>query len=314
MRCVLVGNYGVGNLGDELLRECFLSRFPEIEWTVLSANPSGKEEVPRLPAGVRSFFTPWYRTLGAIRHSDAVVFGGGSLFTDVESPFACFLWWWHVLLARIFGKPVALAFQGIGPFKTKPGEWFARSAIALAGHISVRDEESQIRIENLSLNRKIIQSFDPVLLLLEAQKQTEGSKNVFVIIPRKNSSDKFLERASQLVTTHSFPHVRIVSLAPDDPGEKMYCKKLQNALSTESEIRGVTSLSQLKEALGDAAFVLAQRYHGALAALAMGIEFETIAQQEGDKLASLRSVESVGEYTERALAGERALREWLESH
>ncbi|MBI5155969.1 hypothetical protein HZA45_01700, partial [Candidatus Peregrinibacteria bacterium] len=96
MRCVLIGNYGTGNFGDEALRSYFLKSFPEIEWQVVSARPTA-DELPRLPAGPRSLFTTkWFRTIKALRHCDAVVFGGGTLFTDSESVFACFLWWLHV--------------------------------------------------------------------------------------------------------------------------------------------------------------------------------------------------------------------------
>lgn len=74
MHCVLIGNYGVGNFGDEALKEYFLSAFPDITWSVVSARPSG-EELPRLPGGFRSLFSHWWKTLGAIRNTDAVVFG-----------------------------------------------------------------------------------------------------------------------------------------------------------------------------------------------------------------------------------------------
>ena len=95
MRYLLVGNYGVGNAGDEILKDYFLERFPGIEWIVCSACPvSG--EVWRLPAGVRSFLSfKWLYTLWVLRKSDGMVFGGGSLFTDVESVRACFVWFAH---------------------------------------------------------------------------------------------------------------------------------------------------------------------------------------------------------------------------
>jgi len=74
MRLLLVGNYGVGNLGDEALKEYFLTRFPEIDWIVVSANPR-TGEVARLPMGIRSFFwLRWMATLRAYREADGVVF------------------------------------------------------------------------------------------------------------------------------------------------------------------------------------------------------------------------------------------------
>ena len=105
MRCLLISNYGTGNHGDVALKEYFLTRFPEVEWIVLSANAQSPRDVPRLPFGLRSLFTtPWWRTLAALRSSDAVIFGGGSLFTDVESVRACLLWWWHACVARMLDR------------------------------------------------------------------------------------------------------------------------------------------------------------------------------------------------------------------
>ena len=83
---LLVGNFGVGNVGDEAIRTYILQAFPEVHWTVLSGDRMQSGDVPRLPYGIRSFLsTAWWKTLRAYRSSDGIVFGGGSLFTDVES-------------------------------------------------------------------------------------------------------------------------------------------------------------------------------------------------------------------------------------
>ncbi|MEK7137506.1 MAG: polysaccharide pyruvyl transferase family protein, partial [Patescibacteria group bacterium] len=142
MQYLLVGNYGVSNAGDEILREYFLERFPEIDWKVLSAHPE-KGEFPRFPAGLRSFFSlRWLSTLRELRKADGMVFGGGSLLTDTESVRACFIWFLHAAAAWLLHKPIILAFQGIGPFRTKAGEWCSRWVVRRAAFISVRDEES----------------------------------------------------------------------------------------------------------------------------------------------------------------------------
>ena len=44
MRLLLVGNYGVGNLGDEALREYFLKRFPEVQGEVEGGAYGDEEE------------------------------------------------------------------------------------------------------------------------------------------------------------------------------------------------------------------------------------------------------------------------------
>jgi len=307
MRCVLIGNYGVGNLGDEALKEYFLRTFTDIDWYVLSARPV-EGEYPRLPGGLRSLLlTPWWRTVNAIRRSDVVVFGGGSLFTDVESPFACFLWWWHVVVARIFRKPVHLAFQGIGPFKTRIGEWFARRAVCLSETLSVRDTQSKKRVEMWNLNKEVIQTFDPVFSSFRRHSQDDRSKKVFVLIPRSNISATFQNLAVERVQSGEWDSVNILSLQSDDASEKRTCAQLASAV--DGEVIPICSLTDLALEIESASFVLAQRYHGALAALALGTDFEVVPQGEGDKLSTLHNLIGKKEECMRLVqTGENSLR------
>lgn len=313
MQYVLVGNFGVGNIGDEALKEYFVRQFPEVEWQILSASPKAGE-YPRLPLGVRSFFRPWWRTIGAIRRSNGIVFGGGSLFTDSESIKACFLWGWHALVARVFNKPVYLAFQGVGPFKTSSSRKIAVWVLKRSEFISVRDKESAQRVLEI-MNRNIVQSFDPVLSLFSAVENSESIKNVLILIPRKNSGEAFKNRALDLIHQQQYQRTAILMLEPDAESEQTYATLLQNAIGISAQITPIRSLNQLRSTLSDAAFVLTERYHGAIPAIAMKIPLEIIVQTEGDKLSSLKKllennirIDSLLDVVEQ---GEQALREAL---
>lgn len=291
MRCLLVGNYGVGNLGDEALRDYFLQAFPQVEWLVLSQNP-GEGELARLPGGVRSLLSVrWLRTLKALRTADAMVFGGGSLFTDVESVYACFLWWMHAAVARMFGVPVILAFQGIGPFRTRLGAGFARWTVARSRSISVRDPLSHSRVQEFNKNTKIVQSSDPVFSLLENKKNANTPKNVFMIIPRHNSDKNFDEIALEHVSQHQSAIVHLLTMQPNSQDEQSVIKRLQAQLPSGTVVRPAETLDALAIAVSDASFVLTQRYHGAIAALALGVPVKIVAQGEGDKLSTLVGVD-----------------------
>jgi polysaccharide pyruvyl transferase WcaK-like protein len=307
MRCVLIGNYGEGNFGDEALREYFLGRFPSVTWTALSARP-GPGELPRIPAGIRSFVaTPWFRTLRAIRSTDAAVFGGGTLFTDAESPRACLIWWLHAAAARLCGTPIYLAFQGIGPFRRPWAARLARQVVRWAAFVSVRDAASAARVGEWGMHAKCIQSFDPILLLLHEQKSSVEHKNCLVVIPRKNSGDAF--RSAVRAAVSGYPSVRILSFQPDDPAEAAYVRAL--AADVGGAVAPVRSIAELQNGLRDAGEVVTERYHGAIAALALGIPMRIVAQREGDKLDVLRGlgVSAVADLLERVRRGEEALRE-----
>lgn len=295
MRLVLVGNYGVGNLGDEALKEYFLNTFPEVEWVVVEEGIKGNQPSPRLrlaskgnkvcrlPFGLRSLLlSPWWRTVRSYWNCDGVVFGGGSLFTDSESVKAPILWGWHALIAWTFRKPFYLAFQGVGPFRTRLGEWWCRWVVRHARFVSVRDRDSYERVKKW--RGDVVLSFDPVFL-----EATKATKDVLLVIPRNNSDASFCERAREIYEHRTFNSVKICSLQPSDPHEQAVCRKLETLFHPYTSIR-VYGYSDLVREVGSASFVLSQRYHGALAALAAGVPFEVMPQVPGDKLSSLISV------------------------
>ena len=286
MRCVLVGNYGVGNLGDEALREYMLGAFPEVEWLVLSANPRSTEYA-RLPIGIRSFFgLRWLRTLGAFIRSDTLVFGGGTLFTDIESPVACWLWGLHAFTIWILRRPYALAFQGIGPFRTWMGERIARWVVCRATFISVRDHASFERLAGWHKSTKIVRTFDPVFSLFLSQKNDIRLKNVFTIIPRHNSGDLFIQTCVEMMEKQHPETIRIVTMQPDDLEERHCIQHLQNMFpaAVVLEARGISSLLSFVQS---SSFVVTERYHGALAAMAMCVPVCIVSQGMGDKLSEL---------------------------
>ncbi len=314
MKLLLVGNFGVGNLGDEALRQYFLTQFSDVQWMVVSATPSGSAEVPRLPLGFRSFRQPWKKTIAAFKAADGVVFGGGSLLTDTESLLACVLWWVHAQAARFFGKPLFLAFQGVGPFRSKVGEWFARSTARNARFVSVRDEYSLKRVQEWGV-RDVVLTFDPVLKIIEPHLgMMNDNRRVIALIPRSNSKAEFFERMKEVLDGHKPDEVRIISLQHDHPQECKLCEALPEHLGMPCTCRAVHTLQELADALVGVSFVLTERYHGGIAAIGLGIPFGMVVQSPEDKLSALRMYES-GSHRLDSLAlvqwGEEELREAL---
>lgn len=302
MRYMLVGNFGVGNVGDEAIREYHLMHFPEVQWTVVTARGDGPGEVPPLPCGLRSLFRPWWRTAWAMRSSDGVVFGGGSLFTDTESLWACVIWWWQAFIAHVLNRRIFLAFQGIGPFRTRAGERLTTWVLRRSTYISVRDPVSLERATQLlgTVNKNIILSFDPVLSVKSAYK-AESAQDL-LIIPRGNSTPDFFAEVERMVSRH-WSAVRLMVLDPKD-AEVAECLRAQHG---QGSIEVIRNYRQLLEAVSKAAMVVTQRYHGAIAALALGVPFRAIAQKPGDKLASISPV-NLTECFARMTEGEQSLR------
>jgi polysaccharide pyruvyl transferase WcaK-like protein len=293
VRYLLVGNYGVGNVGDEALKDYFLKSFPDTIFDVVSAHPSSSE-LPRLPLGIRSLLrTPWWKTIRALRRSQGMVFGGGSLFTDTESVFACFLWGFHAVSAFFFSKPIFLAFQGIGPFKTRIAERLTMWIVRRAESISVRDRRSYERVKSWNLNKEVIQSFDPVYTMIDNSveiskelKDMQNAGSTLVVIPRRNPSTGFFT-ALRDHATKPYTSVHILSLQPEDHIEQTVIDTVSQVLRLRPRIIPIHNLPQLQSEVGRGSQILSQRYHGALAALALKKPYEAISQEEGDKLSEI---------------------------
>lgn len=327
MRALLIGNYGVGNFGDEALKNYFVSAFPDIEWTVVTNEWRMKNEelrlnahsqffirnssfVPRLPYGLRSLFTPWWKTIRALCTCDVVVFGGGTLFTDIESPKACGLWGWHASWARRCGKPYVLAFQGIGPFRTYLGGKRAEKAVKNAAFVSVRDHASRARVD--AWRKDTVLTFDPaVLYFADHMGAARHGGKTLIVIPRENPTDAFFLKLKLRMADARFTGARILSFKPDDAHERSVCARIREESGKDVPVTEVRTVADLERGLQDASLIFTQRFHGAIAAMALGIPFETVAQNAGDKLSAMSAGPDRAACVQSAGEGERALKEFL---
>ncbi len=318
MRVVLVGNYGDGNMGDEALRAYFERSFSSFSWNVVTVHPHHSNELPRLPGGIRSFFAfRWMSTIFSIARADALVFGGGTLFADHESVHACFLWYAYIFCARFFRVPIALSFQGVGPFRTFIGRTIAGLAYRSASFISVRDDVSYERVVAFRPVVEVIRTIDPVfpsLLSLHSSSSDPHPSSVLAIIPRFNATPSFFTTLSSFLQERSFSSVHLVCLQDVDA---LVRDRVQSCLPSSLPLRTTFchSVEDILHALSDVSTVYTQRYHGALAALFLQKETIIIPQMTGDKLDALQH-SSLSLASQMALyhKGEGELRAWLCHH
>lgn len=129
MRILLVGYFGFGNLGDELLAETAAGLLKNHQVAVLSNRKKFWRE---------------------LRHCDCLLFAGGSLFQDATG-FGLSLIYYSLLgfAAKLFGKKLFLVSQGIGPLLRPFDKFVLRCLLAKADFISVRDADSGILLETL---------------------------------------------------------------------------------------------------------------------------------------------------------------------
>jgi len=202
---VLIGNFGAGNVGDELILAGFLKKLrkelPRAKVCVFANSPKlvrrfhGVDSLPLLPCGLRSFLKRgWWRSLRKIREADAVIFPGGGLFTDEESFHAILIWGIHLLISRYFWKPVYLLGQSVGMITGNYARKFTRFCLRKTEWIGVRDQASASELKRLGVS---------------AKKVKLGRDTSFWLVNRvpKTREIKKSGRVKILVSVRSFPKI-----------------------------------------------------------------------------------------------------------
>mgnify|MGYP000955185785 CR=1 FL=1 len=172
-RVVMSGYYGFSNAGDDAIlqsiHEGILAASKDISVTVLSNDPQltwnlcGLEAVPR--------FRFW-KVLDALRHCDALLSGGGSLLQDRTSTRSLMYYLSIIRGAEIFGKPVMLYANGIGPVRKPENRRRVKRAVERAALVTLRDRSSANELREMGVKRPdLYVTADPVFNLPPAPEE-----------------------------------------------------------------------------------------------------------------------------------------------
>src|SRR3972149_7300831 len=176
----LFGNFGVQNLGDDLILKGFLGKFKDDHVIVFCGNPDGVsskggstsggknkflvDAYKFFPGGFRSIlkylFSPSYRReikrgFNALFSVDKVYIGGGGILVDRHIK-AVFLWWkqlWLILKSEKEFEFIANSFE----LKKWWSKRIFKKYLSRASKISVRDGQSKRFIESLGLKAELVE-------------------------------------------------------------------------------------------------------------------------------------------------------------
>lgn len=178
---VISGYYGFKNSGDEAVLKSILTALEQegraagvtIHPVVLSIDPEwteatyGVKSVHRMKLGeVRQ----------AIKESDGLISGGGSLLQDATSPKTIPYYLGILKIAQWLGKPTFIYAQGVGPVNRKLFHPMIRSVFRKCSYISVRDTQSGELLQTMGISAEAIELVpDPVMgLPLPGGEQEHG--------------------------------------------------------------------------------------------------------------------------------------------
>ena len=208
-KTAVLGYYGFGNLGDELLLSACLEMFRRCgvsreEVVVLTNSPDDEPSVNRWRYG---------EVARALRQSEALLLGGGGLFQDSTSIKSCVWYWGIVRLARMMGCKVWAVGQSVGPLRSTMGRMFAGNALRACEAVHVRDEASLRLAESLGC-RNVVLGSDLVMTLAAGAGGRAGATAAATLVNLRPCEG--LERFTRIIAPHLEGKVVGVALSDED--------------------------------------------------------------------------------------------------
>ncbi len=251
-KAVLLGYYGFGNLGDELLlRACLdlLNRkgIGMSQTAVLSNNPEETAENFNVYSVNRWSFR---EILSVFRESDRLILGGGGIFQDSTSVKSC-AWYWGVMrLARLTGLKVYALGQSVGPLRSGISRLFAGNGLRLCECVHVRDNNSRILAESLGC-KNVITGSDLVLTMRPERVKSVNAEGKYRLVNLRPCRE--LEHYREILRGHVDGETVGAAMSPDD-------EEALKPLGLSRIVR-VKTFSEAEELWGSAGSAVGMRLH-----------------------------------------------------
>lgn len=274
---VISGYYGFNNSGDEAVLQSILLALKEqgkaagihIKPVVLSVNP----ELTRTMYGVDSVHRMKLGQIWkALKASDGLVSGGGSLLQDVTGTKTIPYYTAIIKMAQWLGKPTFIYSQGIGPVNRRVFDPFIRSAFRASEYISVRDEESAQLLRTIGLTKEAIDVVpDPVMGLPLRAAETDSKSEVPLIgvsvrfwNENRSELDGLAKALRQVLIERESARVRFLPfhLPSDQKASEYVIAQLGDIATDRIEVaRGVTHPQDMLGEVSRCSLLVGMRLH-----------------------------------------------------
>jgi polysaccharide pyruvyl transferase CsaB len=163
-RVGISGSYGGFNLGDEAILHVILAELRAsraVDITVFSRDADDTRRRHRIERAVELRSTPRTEAQDIIANLDLFILGGGGILYDGDAD----MYLREVFLAREAGTPVMVYGISAGPLVDSGVRSRVRDALNEAAVITVRDRPSRQLLEEIGVQREILVTADPAVLL-----------------------------------------------------------------------------------------------------------------------------------------------------
>lgn len=285
-RVVMSGYYGFANAGDDAILEAIQQAIHEasddIAVTVLSNDPEltrtqyGMEAIPR--------FRFW-SVFSALRHSDALLSGGGSLLQDTTSTRSLLYYLSVIRCAEWLGKPVMLYANGIGPVRRPGNRRRVKRVVERATLVTLRDHSSARELAGMGVTRDdLLVTADPVFHLSPAPAQrgaellaqtglSPDTPFVAVSVREWRDTGHFCAELAKLCDHLSRKHgLQVLFLLMQPARDRDTARQVQSLMEESSYLLDVPCTPrELMAVLGKARLCLAMRLHTLIFAARMSV-------------------------------------------
>lgn len=174
---LIAGYHGFGNCGDEAILKAMTNNIrsiaDDVEITALSHNP----EFTKNEYGIKSVqrFNV-FQVLSAIRHSDIMLSGGGTLLQNGTSTRSLLYYLCIIKAAKLFRKRVMLYANGIGPVTGGLNQKLVRTVINTVDVITLREKLSEADLRNIGVSNPNVSVTADAAFKLESIGDADAEK------------------------------------------------------------------------------------------------------------------------------------------
>ncbi len=163
-RVGISGSYGGMNLGDEAILQSIITQLRaslQVEITVFSRNAEDTKQRHKVEKVVQVRDLTRVEVRPVIQRLDLLILGGGGILFDTEAD----MFLRELEVAHEEGVPNMIYAVGVGPLSNESTKKRIKNVLSTVDVITVREREAKKVLEEIGVNREIIVTADPALLL-----------------------------------------------------------------------------------------------------------------------------------------------------
>ena len=275
MKIVITGNYGAGNIGDEMILEGLMNAIKNSTKDAKVTVLKGDEKFPSgLRSLMKSLFKSERKTKKLVKECDCFILGGGGLFGSLTLK-ANIIWGVQALMAYFYEKPVIMYGQSIGELKGRFRKWLVKLIFQKAKLITVRDQESKHRLKLIGITQKI--HVIPDLAFNIPYKPHKQSRKSIILALRQQSSikKKFITEIAKylnwIIEEKNF-EVNIINFQepPSKDADEILHEKVLEKVKKKSKVKIIPTpekTEQLLDVISSSSLLLGMRLHSIISAI-----------------------------------------------